>query len=511
MIALIGELDVLEALGAAAPFGLADGSLAGLSDSDALAGLVLAERLGRLVDSVRVTFAGEIAARCGIERGDERLSVRSGFPTAAKLMAECTGTSIATAADRARLGAAVRSEPSFGGGSIPSRFAKVAAALRSGDLGIDSSEVITRTLGQAAKQVGFTDELAAAEAYLVQAAAQTAGGLGFTANQIGTLAVNLRDRLDPDGVRPRDDRLNEQRCLKFVAQPSGMTKLIGLLPPEDAASWLAIDAATQSPRVRPSFPTARGEAVKDAPSSSGADGSGGSESDVTGSEGLDSVFADPRTPNQRRADVFTDLVRKAATLPDVPRLNGASATISVHADLDDIAAGRGVGWIPGITEPLPAASVQQLLCHADMHTTVFGEGGRVLCQGKTQRLFTTMQVRAMAARDGGCVWPGCDRPPSWCESHHAEPWRSVDHAPGRTDVENGVLICHFHHRIVHTSDWQLTMIDGVPHFLPPASIDWQRTPRAATQQRTRTRLRPLRLADLPERTEPWRRRARDTA
>ncbi|MCU1476956.1 MAG: hypothetical protein JWQ64_1649, partial [Subtercola sp.] len=174
--------------------------------------------------------------------------------------------------------------------------------------------------------------------------------------------------------------------------------------------------------------------------------------------------------------------------------------------------GRGVGWVPGITEPLPASTVQQVLCHADIRTTVFGPAGQVLCQGKKQRLFTAAQVAAMAARDGGCVWPGCDRPPSWCESHHTEPWLSKTHLPGRTDVDRGVLLCHFHHGVVHKTGWTLIMIDGAPHFLPPAWLDWTRTPRPATQQRTRTRLKPLRMADLPARREPWQRNATaDTA
>ncbi|MCU1477936.1 MAG: endonuclease, partial [Subtercola sp.] len=417
---LIRELEVLGGFRSAAPIGLADGSVAGLSDEDALAGLVLAERLGKLADSVRVTFAADIHARCGVERGDERLSVTLGFATSSKLIAACTGTSVATASDRVKLGRAVHPVPSWGGGVVASsKFPHVQAALVSGELGFDTAEVITRRLSQAAKQIGFSPDLEAAEEYLVQAAAQTAGGLGFTANQIDALALNLRDRLDPDGVEPRDKRLNEQRSLRFFPLPSGMTKLIGLLPPEDAASWLAIDAATQSPRIRPSFPP-DGDASADAGADSGevsgsdaAEAGAGGRSDVnsdsaghdpatgdsaghdpaTGEDGpgagrdanredepVDVVFADSRTPAQKRADVFTDLIRKAATLPDVPRLNGAAATISVHADLDDLTSGRGVGWVPGITEPLPASTVQQVLCHADIRTTVFGPAGQVLCQ-----------------------------------------------------------------------------------------------------------------------------------
>jgi 5-methylcytosine-specific restriction protein A len=53
--------------------------------------------------------------------------------------------------------------------------------------------------------------------------------------------------------------------------------------------------------------------------------------------------------------------------------------------------------------------------------------------------------RALVVRDGGCVAPGCDRPPGWCEVHHKVPW-SQD---GPTDLANCELRCWRHHRAVH--------------------------------------------------------------
>jgi hypothetical protein len=113
------------------------------------------------------------------------------------------------------------------------------------------------------------------------------------------------------------------------------------------------------------------------------------------------------------------------------------------------------------------STIQQLRCHAPVATTVFGDQGEVLHHGKTRRLFTPAQNRALAARDGGCVWRGCGRPPSWCETHHVKEWVAADHPPGRTDIDNGVLLCHFHHTHLHSSDWRLVMRDGVPHLIPP--------------------------------------------
>ena len=173
----------------------------------------------------------------------------------------------------------------------------------------------------------------------------------------------------------------------------------------------------------------------------------------------------------------------AAAGPDLAKLNGAAPTLNVYVTLEELRAGRGVGWVDGIVDPVPISTVDHLLCHSDFIATVFGQNGQVLHHGKTRRLFDAKQNRALAARDGGCVWPSCDRPPSWCESHHVEDWRSADYAPGRTDIDNGALLCHFHHAHLHKSAWKLIMKNGKPHIIPPPWLDWRQIPRPCGQQR----------------------------
>jgi hypothetical protein len=196
------------------------------------------------------------------------------------------------------------------------------------------------------------------------------------------------------------------------------------------------------------------------------------------------VTADTRTQAQKNADTVTELIARAAGAADMPRINGAATTVNVHISLDDLEAGRGVGWIDGIDEPVPASTVAQLRCSSPIATTLLSDRGEVLYQGKTKRLFSAAQNRALAARDGGCVWPGCDRPPSFCETHHVDAWVSDDHPPGRTDITNGALLCHFHHSHLHRSAWTLVMLEGVPHIVPPRWIDIEQTPIPTTRRRT---------------------------
>ncbi|MGH3728619.1 MAG: HNH endonuclease signature motif containing protein [Micromonosporaceae bacterium] len=83
--------------------------------------------------------------------------------------------------------------------------------------------------------------------------------------------------------------------------------------------------------------------------------------------------------------------------------------------------------------------------------------------GRTIRLFTRAQRRALILRDRGCAFPGCDRPAHWCEAHHIRHW--VD--GGATDLHNGVLLCGYHHRVIHKGKWRVRIRHGVPEFLSP--------------------------------------------
>ena len=91
---------------------------------------------------------------------------------------------------------------------------------------------------------------------------------------------------------------------------------------------------------------------------------------------------------------------------------------------------------------------------------------------RRRRLFSAGQRLGLAIRDKGCVFPGCDRPPSWCEAHHIDSWA----IGGATDLTNGCLLCGYHHRLVHKGDWQIIIAgDNHPNVIPPDWIDTART------------------------------------
>ncbi|UFS57881.1 HNH endonuclease signature motif containing protein [Subtercola endophyticus] len=455
----------------------------GLSDDALMAGLVAAEQLGRLGDWARVQMAGEVGHRSRRELGPEGLAASKNFSNAAELIASAASVFASTARARVRLGEEVR-QSEFFSSPLPARFAEVRDALASGEIGIDTADAIIKPLAQAGVRYG-DEELHSAERRLVEQATQGAGGCSFTPDQMRTLAIRAREHLDADGAEPRYRELENERGLKLVKMRSGSTRIIGVLTPMQAGVWQAVCLSIQSPRVRRDlFGRSVGDPENGDGHCGGAEGDSAEGHGDRGGEGSDDLFdegVDTRTPGQRLVDTLTEVMQRASGLEGMPRINGAKPVVSLRANLDDVVSGRGIGWIDGIEEPVPASVVQQLVCHSDIVTTVFGENGQILHLGKTQRLFTAAQNRALAARDGGCVWKGCQRPPEFCESHHVVEWKDEAHAPGVTDVCNGALLCAFHHRHLHTTDWKLVMIDGVPHVIPPKWVDPDQLPQRCRQ------------------------------
>jgi len=83
--------------------------------------------------------------------------------------------------------------------------------------------------------------------------------------------------------------------------------------------------------------------------------------------------------------------------------------------------------------------------------TLGGARSELLELGRTTRVVSPAQRAALAVRDGGCVFPGCDRPLAWCDAHHLRHWLHG----GATDLANLVLLCRAHHRAAHEGGWQL--------------------------------------------------------
>jgi Domain of unknown function (DUF222)/HNH endonuclease len=108
---------------------------------------------------------------------------------------------------------------------------------------------------------------------------------------------------------------------------------------------------------------------------------------------------------------------------------------------------------------------QHLLCDPIFRPLLVDGRLVPLAMGRAVRLATPAQRRALAVRDRGCVFPGCDRPPGWCDAHHIVAYD----AGGATDLLNLVLLCRHHHGVTHRRGWSLQVDgDGTPTWTTPS-------------------------------------------
>ncbi|MEU8162782.1 DUF222 domain-containing protein [Micromonospora parva] len=182
---------------------------------------------------------------------------------------------------------------------------------------------------------------------------------------------------------------------------------------------------------------------------------------------------DPRSPGQRRHDALADLCRLALRTGELPEHGGEPAQIVVTTSFDVLTRQLDAGTLdtgPRVT----SEAVRRLACDAAILPAVLDGSGQTLDVGRQRRLVTGPLRRALVLRDRGCAFPGCDRPPRWCDAHHIRHWADG----GSTSLANSVLLCAHHHRHLHHGDWTVRLGgDGHPEFVPPAWLDPDRLPR----------------------------------
>jgi len=243
--------------------------------------------------------------------------------------------------------------------------------------------------------------------------------------------ARLRDRLEREEKQAR-----QRRGLTLSSDGFGGTRISGVLDSECAA----IVGAAIEPLAKP----ARGD---DGP--------------------------DLRTPAARRADALVDVCRLALASGALPDNGGQPPQLNVTVDFDALRRGVAIGQLD-TGQRLSPATTRRLACAARVLPVVLNGNGVPIDVGRSRRPYTGAARVAVLLRDGGCAFPGCDRPPRWTDVHHIVAWQHG----GATDRDNGVALCGHHHRLIHTSAWTVQLgPDRRPEFIPPAHVDPTRTPR----------------------------------
>jgi hypothetical protein len=437
--------------------------VAGFDDSDLLAAQRTIAEIRRRVDAAAAVIAGEIGHRSRRELGDSGLAQRLGARTPEILVARVAGTSAREATSLVRVGA-VMTTPSMDAAAPSPWLASVAAAVRAGGLAVDAADAIRVGLGA-------PDDFVSAESLRVAADALLALASSLTIEQLAARARDERAELDAAQVRDREKALRDRRFLRVVPQSDGMTRLAGLLDPESAAIVVgAYDAATSPRRGGPRFVDP--ESVSRA----------------------ERLLADERTVEQLALDAFVDLVRLGTEVSPDALLGSKKPAVRMLVTERDLASRHGVARIEGQTDPVSIVTVERHACDAGFVPVLFDGAHQVVNLGRARRLFTPRQRVGLAARDGGCLFPSCDRPPSWCEAHHINEWKRHG---GRTDIADGVLLCRHHHLLTHNNGWRVTRHQGDYFVVPPPALDAKQTPiPAPSKSALMRRMRSQQLASV---------------
>jgi hypothetical protein len=287
------------------------------------------------------------------------------------------------------------------------------------------------------------DHLAAeAEPVLIEAAAR------LDPPRLRRVISHLQQIADPEGADRQAERRHERRGVWLSPTWEGMVALNGLLDPEGGQILLAALESLARPH---------------------------SADDV-------------RSGGQRQADALVELARRNLESGQLPQTGGVRPQLAVVVDLDSL---RGPGGEAGWAGPLAPEACRRLACDGAVTRVLVtrphlpgeeaglaapgpGDGGGLegrlraamavlppvlggapsqpLDVGRSTRVITPAQRTALAVRDGGCVFPDCDRPPAWCEGHHLISW--LDGGP--TDLANLALLCRQHLRAIHEGGWRLT-------------------------------------------------------
>ncbi|GAA5173466.1 HNH endonuclease signature motif containing protein [Pseudonocardia eucalypti] len=249
-------------------------------------------------------------------------------------------------------------------------------------------------------------------------------------DELRRLGTQLLTTLDQDGPTPEDEKPQLNELHLYRRRDGGGGRVKGQL---DTATFTALSLALEGHRT------------------SGDD--------------------EDKSLPERDADALGALCVQALNDGDLPTQGGERPHLTVVIQEKDLrermrGATLGLGWAT-------AAQIRQLACDCSVLPVVLDGDSMVVDVGRIRRTVDRYQRRAIAARDRGCAFRGCGKKPRHCEIHHLIPWAHG----GRTDLNNLVMLCWAHHRMIHHAGWEIRIHNGWPEFIPPKWIDLTQTPR----------------------------------
>lgn len=335
-------------------------------------------------------------------------------------------------------------------------FAVITDLLRAGEISPDRFESLRSGLGEATDAVDGAALAAAAERILDLLHPEDLPETVFRD------ARQARALLDRAGVVEEERQQLAAQEARIWSSRDGMVHLRADFAPEDG-TWLknTLDLLL-GPRI-------------------------GGPRLITGraAEHAKLVENDPRSTEQIRAAAIMSLLKAGVGVDENAVLAQKRPAVQIVVAASELTrpSGDGVAFIEGTGIPVSMSTVNRLVCDSGYVPVIVNADGSPLDLGREVRLFTQKQRLVIAALQGGCVWSGCEKPPSMCELHHIEHWCQG----GKTDVNDGVLLCRHHHMLLHNHGWKIVRVGGSSSrggryensyaLIPPRTIDPEQVPR----------------------------------
>ncbi|MHA3700583.1 DUF222 domain-containing protein [Jatrophihabitans sp. YIM 134969] len=436
--AILAAMDAAEHGGQEKPLSMLDQIAALRAQVDTLAGLIPAavreaeghevlDAVHELQAAVNVIASCDQALIAEIERRPDTIE-RTGARSTAAWLAGALRIRPAEAKRRVRTANGCAPRVTLTGEPLPPVRLHVAAAQAAGLITADHAHTIDRAVDQL--PVGLPVEvLDAAELELLAVARM------YDASDVAMLGRDLRDRLDQDGPTPRDEAQRRRRSLRLIQHDDGACTTRGDLTAGLFAKLQTVLSPLAAPRPD--------------------DGHG----------------PDTRPADVRLHDALEELCDRFLRSGTLPDSGGVPTTLVVTMTVKDLEQRTGrVHTSHG--GDMSVAELLNLAAEAEIIPVVLNDAGGVLSHGRTRRLASPGQTKALIARDEHCSFPGCRIPPQWCQRHHVLDWLF----DGETEIDNLTLLCGHHHRNFGRWGWACHMEGGVPWWTPPPDVDPTRTP-----------------------------------
>lgn len=428
-----------------------------LTDSELMLALAQQFETRRKTDAGIVRLIAEVTERSRPSLGRHGLAHRMMDSSAVASLIRVGRIGRQEAARFVCVATATSATLSITGETIAPHYPHLAAALDDGTVGVDAAAAIVTNLDQASARA-HPGDVAYAEEVTVDFA-RTA-----PADLVRRLAIQCRDRLDTDGIEPREEELVRRRKLSITELANGMHRMIWEMDPLTAASVRGyVDGYVDSV-----FHTGRRDENGDRGDGRGADAI---RDRLDNPPTLAEELQDPRAHANMASDallaLFGHVSNCALTVSPLPKI-----TLVVRLTLEDLLSGLGAARLDGIDQPISAGTARRMAAEAGIIPIVMGGPSEVLDLGREQRLFNRKHRLAIGETHSACA--GCGRPASWAELHHID-WFVRD--GGLTNLKNAIPLCSSDHHAVHANGWEISVRGGVTWFIPPSSVDVYRTPR----------------------------------